>query len=69
MKFKRDIPWFFYVPRSVTNKDLVEKVRRLMSIHYGHFRKDTTKYFREFRLWMTQTDEVTFIRAWGEKIN
>jgi hypothetical protein len=40
-----------------------------MSIHYGHFKKDTTKYFKEFKLWMTQTDEVQFIRAWGEKIN
>ena len=58
LRFKREKPWFIYMPGSDSIKDLEVKVKRLIASYYYNVRKDTTIILTKFRLWKCKTDEI-----------
>jgi len=68
-KFEKDEPWFFYVPRSDTVKELEFKIKRLLPAYYLNVRRNGSLPMpAKFRLWKCMTNEVEKILSWDSKM-
>ena len=68
-KFEKDEPWFFYIPRSDTVKELEFKIKRLLPSYYLNVRRNGSLPMpSKFRLWKCMTNEIEKILSWDSQM-